>query len=98
MEPPMRISGDAAHYNHRDGNDDYVQVTALFNLFDGGQKQRLYQNIAEAMWGIPNDIAERQIGHFTKVHADYGAGVRAALATMTKAKAAESPYQQAAAE
>ncbi len=81
IEPPMRISGDAAHYNHRDGNDDYSQVTALFNLFDAGQKARLFKNIAEAMQGIPEDIAERQLGHFHKVHPDYAAGVRAARAT-----------------
>ena len=75
-EPPLKISGDAGRYNHGDGNDDYRQVTALFNLFDAGQKQRLFSNFAEAMWGIPKEIAERQLGQFSKVHPDYGAGVR----------------------
>ena len=37
-EPPLKISGDADRYNHRDGNDDYSQPRALFNLFDAGQK------------------------------------------------------------
>ncbi len=81
MEPPLKISGDAAHYNHRDGNDDYVQVRALFNLFDQGQKDRLFSNIAEAMAGVPKDIIERQLGHFEKVHPDYAAGVRKALSS-----------------
>ena len=79
-EPPLRISGDADRYNHRIGNDDYSQPRALFNLFDAGQKQRLFSNIAAAMGGIPHEIEERQLAHFDKVHPDYGNGVRAALA------------------
>jgi catalase len=93
-EPPLQISGDAERYNHRDGNDDYRQVTALFNLFDAGQKQRLFSNIAEAMWGIPKEISERQLVHFKKAHPDYEAGVRAALDRMTRAKAAETAQRQ----
>jgi hypothetical protein len=65
-EPPLRISGDADRYNHRDGNDDYGQVTALFNLFDAGQKERLFSNIAAAMGGVPGAIIERQLGHFKR--------------------------------
>ena len=78
MEPPMPLHGDAARYDHREGNDDYVQVRALFNLFDAGQKRRLFSNIAEAMAGIPEEIAERQLAHFGKVHPEYEAGIRAA--------------------
>jgi catalase len=33
-EPPLRISSDAACYDHREGNDDFGQVRALFWLFD----------------------------------------------------------------
>jgi catalase len=79
-EPPLRISGDAARYNHREGNDDYSQPGALFRLFDEGQRQRLFSNIATAMQGVPQEIIERQIGHFDKADPAYGAGVRAALA------------------
>jgi catalase len=79
-EPPLKISGDASRYNHRDGNDDYVQVRALFNLFDADQKSRLYQNYAAAMDGVPQNIVERQVGHLNKVDPAYGAGVLAALA------------------
>ncbi|MEF2073947.1 catalase KatA [Consotaella aegiceratis] len=82
-EPALRISGDADRYNHREGNDDYGQVTALFNLFDAGEKQRLFANIAAAMSGIPEEIADRQIAHFDRVHPDYGAGVRKARAELT---------------
>ena len=93
-EPPLAISGDAARYNHRDGNDDYRQVTALFNLFDAGQKARLYLNVAEAMWGVPEEIVERQLAHFRQVHPDYETGVRRELANMTRAKASEIAQQQ----
>ncbi|RYG61490.1 MAG: catalase [Alphaproteobacteria bacterium] len=78
-EPPLRISGDADRYNHREGNDDYAQPRALFNLFDDGQKQRLFANIAAAMGGVPQFIIERQLGHFEKIHPAYAAGVKAAL-------------------
>ncbi len=78
-EPPLRISGDADRYNHRIGNDDYSQPRALFNLFDEGQKNRLFSNIAAAMGGVPDFIVERQLGHFDKIHPDYGNGVRKAL-------------------
>jgi catalase len=79
-EPPLAISGDADRYNHREGNDDYAQPRALFNLFDAGEKARLFTNIAEAMEGVPDFIVDRQLGHFEKVHPDYAEGVRAALA------------------
>lgn len=78
-EPPLKISGDADRYNHRDGNDDYLQAGKLFRLFDDGQKGRLCMNIAEAMQGVPQDIVNRQLAHFDRADADYGAGVRQAL-------------------
>ncbi|WP_113133213.1 catalase KatA [Hyphomicrobiales bacterium] len=79
MEPPLRISGDMARYDHREGNDDHSQPRALFNLFDAGQKARLFSNIAAAMGGVPGMIVERQLAHFKLVHPDYEAGVRVAL-------------------
>lgn len=78
-EPPLRLSGDAARYDHRLGNDDFSQPRALFNLFDQAQKQRLFENLAAAMAGVPDFIVERQLALFDKVHPDYGAGVRRAL-------------------
>lgn len=77
-EPPLRIAGDADRYSHREGNDDFGQPRALFNLFDAGQKQRLFANIAAAFGDTPDAIVERQIALFDQVHADYGAGVRSA--------------------
>lgn len=79
-EPPLRISGDAARYDHRQGNDDFSQPRALFHLFDEGQKQRLFQNIAAAMQGVPESIVNRQLALFDQIDPAYGNGVRAALA------------------
>jgi catalase len=79
-EPPLKISGDADRYNHRDGNDDYTQPGNLFRLMSASQKQQLFQNIAEAMHGVPDFIVERQLGHFAKADPAYAEGVRRALA------------------
>ena len=85
QEPPLKISGDMARYDHRLGtepgsaNDDFNQPRALFQMFDDNQKARLFSNLAAAMAGIPDNIAERQLALFAQVHADYGQGVRAAL-------------------
>ena len=78
-EPPLKISGDADRYNHREGNDDFSQPAALFNLFDDGQKQRLFNNIAGAMQGVPQSIIDKQLALFDQVDPAYGAGIRAAL-------------------
>ena len=78
-EPPLRISGDAARYNHREGNDDFAQPRALFRLFDAGQRSRLFSNIAAAMQGVPDFIADRQLALFQQIDPAYDAGVRAAL-------------------
>jgi catalase len=47
----------------------------LFRLFDAGHKQRLFENIAAAMQGVPEVIQYRQIGLFAKCDPAYGAGV-----------------------
>lgn len=78
-EPALPLEGDADRFNHREGNDDYSQPRALFNLFDQAQKQRLFSNIAAAMGGVPEFIVARQLAHFEQVHADYAEGVRQAL-------------------
>lgn len=89
-EPPLKITGDADRWDHRDGNDDYSQPRALFELFDAGERQRLFSNMAAAMQGVPDFILERQFAHLEKVHPDYAAGVRAAVEA-DKAKPAEDP-------
>ena len=78
-EPPLTLSGDMDRHNHRDGNDDYIQPRALFELFDTEQRERLFSNIAAAMGGVPDEIVQRQLAHFGKIHPDYARGVSDAL-------------------
>ena len=75
QEPPLKISGDAARYNHRDGNDDYTQPGNLFRLFDKGQRERLFANIARSMSGVPREIQMRQLCHFFRADPAYGFGI-----------------------
>jgi Catalase len=82
-EPPLKISGDAARYDHREGNDDYTQAGNLFRLMNDNQKQQLFSNIASAMAGVPEFIQRRQIGHFYKADPEYGRGVAKALGLET---------------
>jgi catalase len=78
-EPPLKISGDADRYNHRDGNDDYRQPGDLFRLMTADQKSQLFQNYKSAMQGVPVDIVTRQIIHCYKADPAYGAGIAQAL-------------------
>jgi catalase len=78
-EPPLRISGDADRYNHREGNDDYTQAGNLYRLLPTAEREHLHQSIANAMQGVPKEIVERQLGHFAKADPAYAEGVRKAL-------------------
>lgn len=75
LEPPLKISGDADRYDHRDGADDYSQPGDLFRLMNASQKEQLFGNIAEAMQGIPERVMVRQLVHFYKADPAYGRGV-----------------------
>jgi catalase len=74
-EPPLRLSGNADRYNHRDGNDDYRQAGDLFRLMRRAEKERLFDNIKAAMEGVPTEIVKRQVAHFYRADPDYGIGV-----------------------
>ena len=87
-EPPLKLMGDADRWNHREGNDDYGQARALFLLMTPDQQRQLFENIAAAMAGVPETIQRRQIGHFLKIHTDYGYGVAERLG-LEVAEAAE---------
>ncbi len=78
VEPPLRIDGDADRYSVEDSDADYVQPRALFNMFDDGQKQRLFNNFAAAMGPCSQPVKERWYAVLERVHPDYAAGVRAA--------------------
>lgn len=74
-EPPLPLYGDAAHYDHREGNDDYTQAGDLFRLMPSDEQQRLMATIAGAMSTVPEDIQRRQLAHFSKADPNYGQGI-----------------------
>lgn len=78
LEPPFPVDGNGDRYNHREGNDDFSQPRALFTLMNASQKEQLFSNIADAMDGVEQNIRDRQIALFEKVHPDYAAGVKKA--------------------
>ncbi|OCL82437.1 catalase [Arcobacter porcinus] len=78
-EPDLEVGNIAQRYDHRVGNDDFSQPRALFLLMNDNQKNQLFNNIKDAMNGVPQDIINRQVELFEKVHPDYANGVRKAL-------------------
>ena len=44
-EPPLRIKGPAARFDHRDGNDNFGQPRALFLLFDDDRRPAYSQTL-----------------------------------------------------
>jgi len=78
-EPPLKIHGNADHYDHREGNDDYTQAGDLYRLMNEDQKSQLIENIVNAMQGVPREIQQRQLAHFKQADADYGARVAKGL-------------------
>lgn len=75
-EPPLGISGNADHYDHWVGNEDYwTQAGYLFRLMSAEEKARLIANFAGAMQAVPRTIQLRQVRHFHKADPAYGEGV-----------------------
>ncbi|CAO3459394.1 Catalase KatE (EC 1.11.1.6) [Azospirillum argentinense] len=87
-EPPLRISGDAARYDHREGNDDYAQAGALFRLIGAEAQGRLMDTIANSLGEAPGFIQRRQLAHFFAADPAYGAGIAKRLG-LTAAAATE---------
>mgnify|MGYP000609033551 FL=1 len=79
-EPPLKISGNADHWDFRkDDADYYKQPGDLFRLMNPAQQQALFDNTARAMGDAPDFIKQRHIDNCSKADPAYGAGVAAAL-------------------
>jgi catalase len=59
--------------------DDYEQAGLLYRVLSEAERARLAANVAGHMRGIDRDVMRRQIHHFLKADADYGARVAKAL-------------------
>ncbi len=78
-EPPLRLSGDAAHWDHRVDEDHWEQPGDLFRLMTPAQKQALFENTARSLGGASKAVQRRHVANCTKADPEYGAGVALAL-------------------
>jgi catalase len=79
-EPPLELSGAAAHWDHREDDDDYYsQAGDLFRLMNAEQQEALFGNTARAMGDAPYEIKVRHIENCLKADSTYGKGVAEAM-------------------
>ncbi len=78
-EPPLELSGAAAHWNHREDEDYFSQPGVLFRQMNEAQQQVLFENTARSVGGAPREIQLRHIRHCSKADPAYGQGVATAL-------------------
>lgn len=75
-EPPLKINGDAAHWDYACDDADYFeQPGKLFRVMNDEQKQALFENTARALGDAPHEIKLRHIRNCAKADPAYGAGV-----------------------
>ncbi|ODN41666.1 catalase [Piscirickettsia litoralis] len=70
--PPLKISGDADYYDHREGADDYSQAGNLYRIMSEEQKSQLVNNIAGSLSLASEPVIGRMLAHFRKCDSDYG--------------------------
>ena len=78
-EPPLTIEGAADHWHHREDDDYFSQAGNLFRIMTSEEQQRLFENTARSMDGVPRDIQMRHIRHCLKADPAYGEGIAKAL-------------------
>lgn len=79
-EPPLKLQGDADHWNFREDDDDYfTQTGLLFHVMSPAQREVLFANTGRAMNGVPDFIKQRHIRNCHKADPAYGEGVAKAL-------------------
>jgi catalase len=82
-EPPLKISGDADHYEQERGvDDDYIQPGDLYRLMSPDQQEGLIENIAGSLKKVPKEIQEKMVSHFRRADQAYGDGVAKELGLM----------------
>ncbi|NUN04738.1 MAG: catalase [Bdellovibrio sp.] len=71
-EPPLPLTGAADRYNSHLGNDDFSQAGELYRLMKADERERLTDNIAGTMKGLPEPLQKINVEHFAKCDPDYG--------------------------
>lgn len=78
-EPPLSLSGAAAHWDHREDTDYFSQAGDLFRLMTPTQQQALFDNTAASLDGVSLDVQRQHIEHCLQADHQYGKGVAQAL-------------------
>ncbi|AFI04086.1 catalase [Helicobacter cetorum] len=84
-EPKLNLSYLEKEYEvwnwdyRAEDSDYYTQAGDLYRLMKADEKERLYNNIAGSMMGVPKEIIEKQMEHFKKADPAYAEGVKKAL-------------------
>jgi catalase len=78
-EPPLEITGAAAHWDHRVDDDHWQQSGDLFRKMNPQQKQTLFDNTARQVGQAAKPLQERHVANCTKADPAYGKGVADAL-------------------
>lgn len=89
-EPPLALHGDAEAYDNRVDTDYYSQPGALFRLQSPEAQQRLMDNAAAAMDGVPVPIRTRAAARFFLADEKCGRGIASRLEIGEEALKAEA--------
>jgi catalase len=85
-EPPLEITGAAAHWDHRLDDDHWQQPGNLFRKMTAVQKQTLFDNTARQVGQASKHIQQRHVANCAKADPAYGKGVADALAKLGAGK------------
>ena len=78
--PPTDIDGKGDYYSFKCDDDDYFkQPGERFRAMTEDQQQRLFENTARSLHGVPEFIKKKHIMHCSKADEHYGAGVAMAI-------------------
>jgi catalase len=79
-EPPLEVYGAVANWDFdQDDNDYFSQPGKLFRLMPKDEQQRLFDNTARNMEGVPEFIKIRHIKHCLLADKAYGMGIAKAM-------------------
>jgi catalase len=80
-ELPTKLSGSTGRSEYPRANraDDFEQAGLLYRVLKPDERSRLVANIASHLRAARGEIQERQLEHFVRADAEYGARVAAAL-------------------
>jgi catalase len=81
LEAPAPLQGQTNRTAYPQANraDDFEQAGLLYRLMTEAERSRLIANIAGHLKGARREVQVRQLEHFKKADADYGAKLKAAL-------------------